>query len=328
MKKLLRVPSGLWALWLCVFVAACTVQGDGQSPQLFPDFPALAEGTATLDPGFVEGDATEQPEITPETTADGIFICDRASPGRPIDVTIPDGSVFQPGDEFTKTWRLVNAGDCIWSEDYAIVWFSGEPMGSARIQFLDVPVNPGESVDFSVEMTAPQKNGFYQSNWKMRNAEGTLFGLGPQGDSPFWARICVSDGSTATAFIAPSQTPAPMIYQQGEVEVTAETRLDVDSGSVNIGDDDDVVLQLADGEIKLIPLENVLLGVVINGIVPTQNDCKQTPFSTEAIVLTDLSQDVYVCYESNQGLPGYLWLKAAESNKENAGAAFVTWFVP
>ena len=80
-------------------------------------------------------------------------------------------------------------------------------MGSARILYVDAPVPPGASVDLSVEMIAPQRNGSYQSNWKMRDAEGVLFGLGPQGDAPFWARITVFDGSTPTINAAPTQTP-------------------------------------------------------------------------------------------------------------------------
>ena len=286
----------------------------------------MIHATATFSPGA----AVENVEDGPAILAGAGSICDLAAPGHPIDVTVADGAVFQPGAEFTKTWRLVNVGNCAWSEDYAIVWFSGEPMGSARILYLDVPVLPGASVDLSVEMTAPQPNGFHQSNWKMRNAEGLLFGLGPQGDAPFWVRITVFDGSTPTFTLAPTRTPIPMVYKQGEVDFAEEMNLDVDSGGVSMGDDDDVSLMFADGQVTVMPLGDVKMGLLdtLSGMPPAQKDCIATPLSVDAIVLEDLTEDVYICYQSSQGLPGYLWLKSVKDDAQYPDTAFVTWFIP
>jgi hypothetical protein len=317
-------------------LAACTVQGGGQSTQPLPgvvnEQPDLANAaamvTATLALTVDGQPAAALPAGTPELAATGIAICDRASPGRPIDVTVVDGTAFRPGDIFTKTWRLVNSGECIWTENYALVWFSGDPMGSARIQFLDEPVKPGESVDLSIEMIAPRQNGYYQSNWKMRNADGQLFGLGPRGDAPFWARIRVSGSGTPTPFLAPTKTPMPMIYQQGELVFTAGTRLDVDSGSLETGETDDFEFRFENEEAVLVPLEGVLLGVVENGALPSQGDCHQTPLSAEPVALVDLTREAYFCFESNQGLPGYLWLRAHQDDAASVTAMFVTWFVP
>src|SRR6185295_11416560 len=30
------------------------------------------------------------------------------------DITIPDGSVLKPGEDFTKIWRIQNTGNCRW----------------------------------------------------------------------------------------------------------------------------------------------------------------------------------------------------------------------
>jgi Ig-like domain from next to BRCA1 gene len=327
MKKHLQAFLGLYAVWACITLTGCTFPG-----YVPPGLPA-SDGadsmqviTATLAPGAV----VEVGEHAPESPVEGGGICDRAAPGHPVDVTVADEAIFQPGEEFTKTWRLVNVGDCVWSEDYAIIWFSGEPLGSSRILYLDVPVQPGESVDLSIEMTAPQQNGLYQSNWKMRNAEGTLFGLGPQGDAPFWARITVFDGSTPTVVTAPTHTPIPMIYQQGEVEVADAVPLDVDSGDVGMGDDDDISLAFKAGQMTVIPLGEVKLGLpdIKTGFPPAQSECIQTPLSADAIILEDFAEDVYICYQSSQGLPGYLWLKSVEDAAEQPGATFVTWFIP
>jgi len=45
--------------------------------------------------------------------------CDAASFVR--DVTVPDGTKMEPGDDFTKTWRLLNAGTCSWTTAYRLV---------------------------------------------------------------------------------------------------------------------------------------------------------------------------------------------------------------
>jgi hypothetical protein len=127
--------------------------------------------------------------------------CNRAMAGNPIDVTIPDDTVMQPGETFTKTWRLVNSGDCTWSTSYALIWFSGERFNAPIKTNLRGPVGPGQAIDISVEMTAPSTTGTYQSNWKLQDATGVLFGIGPLGDSPFWVRIVVA--------ITPTITPTP-----------------------------------------------------------------------------------------------------------------------
>ena len=44
------------------------------------------------------------------------------------DVTIPDGTVLAPGEEFVKTWKFQNTGSCAWSEDFLITFTNGEDM--------------------------------------------------------------------------------------------------------------------------------------------------------------------------------------------------------
>jgi hypothetical protein len=126
---------------------------------------------------------------------------------------------MMPGDHFVKTWRLVNAGSCTWTPDYALVWFSGDDLSSLHEAKLGQSVSPGQSVDLSVEMVAPNEARTYRSYWKLRNATGKLFGLGPNGDGPFWVEIAVVSPTspaaspaspTAAATALPqSTTPAP-----------------------------------------------------------------------------------------------------------------------
>lgn len=91
------------------------------------------------------------------------------------DVTIPDGTVLDPGETFTKTWRLKNAGTCSWTPSYAVVFSNGESMSGPAVQALTANVDPGQTVDISVQLKAPTASGDYTGYWKLRNAAGTTF---------------------------------------------------------------------------------------------------------------------------------------------------------
>ncbi len=144
-----------------------------------------------------------------DTSAD----CDRAEAGFPsIDITIPDGTILAPGEDFVKVWRLRNAGTCTWTTDYAVVWVGGARLGAPAEVPLNAVVPPGGSIDVSVPMQAPLDPGTYQSYWKLRNAHGQLFGLGPTGQDVFWVKIVVAEDTptpTATATATPTATETP-----------------------------------------------------------------------------------------------------------------------
>jgi hypothetical protein len=91
------------------------------------------------------------------------------------DVTFPDGTTVPAGQAFTKTWRFRNDGTCSWTPGYSIVYSSGSQMGGPDTQALAGNVNPGQTVDISINMTAPTTPGDYTGYWKLRNASGVLF---------------------------------------------------------------------------------------------------------------------------------------------------------
>jgi len=115
------------------------------------------------------------------------------------DLTVPDGTPFTPGTSFVKKWRLMNIGSCTWSMDYSLVFVSGDAMGALTSVNLRLDVVPGQMVDISVNMTAPLTTGHYRGYWKLSNASGNQFGIGPSGDDAFWVDINVMD-STAVVF--------------------------------------------------------------------------------------------------------------------------------
>ena len=91
------------------------------------------------------------------------------------DVTIPDGTDFDPGTEFTKVWRLRNSGTNTWTPGYSLAFFGGEQMSGPAEVPLTGNVSPGDTVDVSVDLVAPDSGGTYQGFWKMRNAADEYF---------------------------------------------------------------------------------------------------------------------------------------------------------
>lgn len=128
-----------------------------------------------------------------------------------FDVTIPDDTVISAGSTFTKTWQLINTGDCTWTTDYALVFAGGEQMDGPDETPLPLNVPPGATIDLTVVLTAPTVNGTHRSEWLLRNAQGATFGI-PEPDVVFWAQIVVENGTAAPPPTAPpdsTATPAP-----------------------------------------------------------------------------------------------------------------------
>jgi hypothetical protein len=135
------------------------------------------------------------PAAVTHTEASARATCDWAQ--FVTDVTVPDGTIFQPGATFTKTWRLKNIGTCTWTTSYTMVYVSGTQMGSTTSVNLPGNVAPGQTVDVSVPMTAPNTAGNYTSYWKFKNPSGVLFGIGYYAGGSWWVQIGVQ-GSTQT----------------------------------------------------------------------------------------------------------------------------------
>ncbi len=108
-----------------------------------------------------------------------------------VSETVPDGSDFNPGQAFTKTWTLKNTGSCTWNADYDVVFFSGNALGAPAAKPLTSgTVSPGQQITISLELQAPLTAGTHRGDFKLRNAGGVLFGIGDK-DGPFWVKIDV-----------------------------------------------------------------------------------------------------------------------------------------
>lgn len=148
--------------------------------------------TGTLMPPEDTDEPTKPPTVTsPPTTAatnTPQVPCDQAAF---VTETILDGTEFNPGQGFTKTWTIKNSGTCTWTSDYHVVFFNGNALGApAAKQLTSSTVAPGQSIQISLDLQAPIASGTYKGDFKLRNAGGVLFGLGTN-NAPFWVKIIV-----------------------------------------------------------------------------------------------------------------------------------------
>jgi ABC-type amino acid transport substrate-binding protein/putative hemolysin len=180
--------------------ALAEVQADGTVAR-------LAERYLNVSPDNLLPTPTPAPQPTTAPTPAGTPTpapCKNGSDyGQPLDLSIPDGTVVQPGAPFTKGWRIANSGTCDWSAGYSLVYAYGD----SRMGGLDTPIGKpvpvGASADVYVPMVAPTAPGTYTGYWQMEDATGV----------PFGKRVTVKIQVPAppTAVPAPTKTPQPGI---------------------------------------------------------------------------------------------------------------------
>jgi hypothetical protein len=191
MLKTTRLASILLAL--VVGISACNLPSNAATPtQGSQD--VLTAAAQTVEANMTQSAILNPPTIPPTSTAGiptstlAVAVATTSAPATSPpptqscdvaqfidDVTIPDGTTLDPNETFTKTWRLKNVGTCSWTSSYAVVFSSGDSMNGPATQALAGNVNPGQTVDISVDLTAPATDGSYKGYWKLRNASGVLF---------------------------------------------------------------------------------------------------------------------------------------------------------
>jgi len=188
-------------------VAAQTQTAPTQTPVAPTSIPATS-------PGLSQGEGTPVPATnTPLPAATAVSYCDWVSFVK--DVTIPDGTVFAPGETFTKTWRLKNRGTCTWTPDYMLVFTGGDQLGGTTAVRLPGYVSPGQTVDVSVTLNAPDLPGKYVGYWMLRNPSGALFGYGDKANQAYYVdiRVKMTDlphGTVTGDICYPSEFNPPM----------------------------------------------------------------------------------------------------------------------
>ncbi|MDB5058182.1 MAG: hypothetical protein JWO59_1654, partial [Chloroflexi bacterium] len=133
------------------------------------------------------------------------------------DLTVPDGTVVQPGQTFTKSWLLNNSGAVAWTKGFRWTPVSGAALGSpSGVQVDATP--PLADVSVSAKLTAPSTPGTYREYWQMVGPDRQAFGVRA------WVNVVVagaghtsSPQTTATetglstaAYVTSQQSPTPV----------------------------------------------------------------------------------------------------------------------
>jgi len=85
-----------------------------------------------------------------------------------------DGTQLTPGQSITLTWKVQNTGTTTWNTNYSIRFYTGTKVGAADFN-LKKTVNPNDTVDIPVQITAPMNPGKYTTYWVITNDQGVNF---------------------------------------------------------------------------------------------------------------------------------------------------------
>ena len=91
------------------------------------------------------------------------------------DLTIPDGTVVEPGKLLDKRWLVENNGSCNWDDQYSLTLLVGPNLGAPVEQAL-FPARSGTQATVRILFTAPEEPGMYRSAWQAQDSQSNLFG--------------------------------------------------------------------------------------------------------------------------------------------------------
>lgn len=128
--------------------------------------------------------------------------------------SIIDGTIFKPGEQFTKTWEITNTSTCTWTTSYKVVFWDGDVLGGGYVYNLPQAVGPGQTVPISLILTAPTADGSYRSEWKLQTPDNINFGVGYL-NSAFYTEIAVSSKQKPPYRITSVTTSITRIPQTG-----------------------------------------------------------------------------------------------------------------
>ena len=133
-----------------------------------------------------------------------------------MDVTIPDNTELTGGETFVKTWRVMNNGTCIWASDYTLTPYSDERMDAPASVPLGIAY-PGQTLDISVQLVAPNSIGKHRGNFVIQNPEGLIMKIAD--DSRLW--LIINVGTTVAATAANTATAGAPVTSAPTVTVSA-----------------------------------------------------------------------------------------------------------
>ncbi len=128
--------------------------------------------------------------------------------------SIPDKTTFNPGAPFKVTWTFKNVGTTTWTTEYAAKFWSDSLLGSAASIPFTKEVKPGDTIDITMNFTAPSNIGAAKSSWWLQNPQGVNF-------YPFYVAIEVVSALPTP----PTSTPTLEPTLTATVEVSPSTEV-------------------------------------------------------------------------------------------------------
>jgi hypothetical protein len=173
-------------------VAATVLAQVTQAAALAPSATSMPSPTATEQPSATATEGISATVSVTTTLSIGTLESGIANLAQWISQTIPDDTSFEPGETFTMTWQLKNAGTSTWSPLYMLRFYSGSSFGAPDEIPLGQEVLPGETVSITVQMETPSTSGVYRSDWVMATESRSNF------KEPIYLKIVVAAPVTAT----------------------------------------------------------------------------------------------------------------------------------
>jgi hypothetical protein len=144
-------------------VSGCSTPTESQEFVYVPPTPAVAQATATSTPT-----AEASPAATARLACENNLIYVQ-------DLSIPDGTLAEPGALLDKRWEVRNGGSCNWDEHYQLRLISGEALQAEPVQKL-FPARSATNLILRINFVAPADSGVYRSAWQAYDPDGNPFG--------------------------------------------------------------------------------------------------------------------------------------------------------
>lgn len=129
--------------------------------------------------------------LSPSPTSPAVSSFSKCASASLKSETIIDGTIYKPGEQFTKTWEITNTSACAWDTSYKIIFWDGDLLGGGYVYNLPQAVGPGQTAPISLILIAPATDGTYKSEWKLQTPDNINFGVGYL-NSAFYTEIAVS----------------------------------------------------------------------------------------------------------------------------------------
>jgi len=192
----------------------CPTKDDTISNAPAPEAPVITPANATSNISHQSTQMTQKSSEPSLTKSAMRFI---------RDVTFPDASKVQSGAVFAKIWRVRNDGEFMWPEGTVLITAGGDLLTPADLKEMVPRAQPGEEVQISATLTAPNTTGRHTAYFRLQTKEGVSFG------QRLWADVVVEEEEepswdvVSSAVLNPAPLlPAPELSTSSDVVVNAK----------------------------------------------------------------------------------------------------------